>query len=194
MGRTAAGVRAMRLLNGDEIMSLDVVKPGSELLILHTRGYGKRVPLELYNAKGRNTQGMWTTDHTRLDETGTIVAARVVQPQDQITVMTSNGIALRTAVRNIRRTGRGSRGVRVVNLQDGDTVAAMAILTQEDLSRGVDGGVQDEMPPIELLANGADQELDLAELEAMDRALDEQDAAGEADGDLELADEAAGAK
>jgi DNA gyrase subunit A len=194
MGRTAGGVRAMRLLNGDEIMSLDVVKPGSELLILHTRGYGKRVPLELYNAKGRNTQGMWTTDHTRLDETGTIVAARVVQPQDQITVMTSNGIALRTAVGNIRRTGRGSRGVRVVNLQDGDTVAAMAILTQEDLSRGVDGGVHDEMPPIEPLANGGDQELDLAELEAMDRALDEQEGAGEAEGDLELADEAAGVK
>jgi hypothetical protein len=58
----------------------------------------------------------------------------------------------------------------------------------------VDGGVHDEMPPIEPLANGGDQELDLAELEAMDRALDEQEGAGEAEGDLELADEAAGVK
>ncbi len=143
MGRTAGGVRAMRLLDGDEIISLDVVKLEGELLILHERGYGKRVSLDEYNAKGRYTQGMWTTDHTRLDEVGPIVAARVVHPHDQITVMTSNGLVLRTPVHGIRSMGRSTRGVRVVNLQEGDTVAALAVLTYADLTRSVDGNEQD---------------------------------------------------
>jgi len=144
MGRTAAGVMAMRLIDGDEVVSLDVVKPDGELFVLHQRGWGKRVPLEEYNAKGRYTQGMWTTDHTRLDEVGPIVAARVVHAADQITVMTSNGLVLRTAVSGIRSMGRSTRGVRIVNLQEGDTVAAVAVITYADLNRGVDGGIQDD--------------------------------------------------
>ncbi len=81
MGRTAAGVMAIRLLGKDEVISLDVVMPDHDLLILHERGWGKRVPLDEYNAKGRYTQGNWTTDYRRLDEIGPIVAARVVGPE-----------------------------------------------------------------------------------------------------------------
>ncbi|MCX6048445.1 MAG: DNA gyrase subunit A [Chloroflexi bacterium] len=198
MGRTAGGVRAMRLLDGDEIISLDVVKLEGELLILHERGYGKRVSLEEYNAKGRYTQGMWTTDHTRLDEVGPIVAARVVHPRDQITVMTSNGLVLRTPVHGIRSMGRSTRGVRVVNLQEGDTVAALAVLTYADLTRSVDGheqdpgvafdGVQDENG---LLVTADADEFDGAgsmadeaerienELDEVDVNLDETELAGE---------------
>jgi DNA gyrase subunit A len=140
MGRTAGGVRAIRLLDGDQVVSLEVVEPSSDLFILHERGWGKRVPLEEYNAKGRYTQGMWTTDHRRLEETGAIVAARVVHPNDHITVMTANGIVLRTTVSGISRMGRSTRGVRIVNLLEGDTVAAVAVLQHEDLGRGVDQG------------------------------------------------------
>lgn len=138
MGRTAAGVMAMRLLDDDEIVSMDVVKAEHELLVIHSRGWGKRVVLDEYSAKGRYTQGNWTTDHRRLDEVGTIVAARVVHPEDQITIMTSNGIVLRTPVHGISRMGRATRGVRIVNLQADDSVAALAVLTHEDLSRGID--------------------------------------------------------
>jgi DNA gyrase subunit A len=138
MGRGAMGVRAMRLLGDDAIVSLDVVRPGCDLLVILERGYGKRVSLDEYNAKGRHTQGNWTTDHTRLDETGPIVAARVAHPDDQITVMTANGIVLRTTVSNISRMGRATRGVRIINLGVGDSVAALAILYHEDLLRGVD--------------------------------------------------------
>jgi DNA gyrase subunit A len=144
MGRTAAGVRAMRLLGDDEIVSLDVVREGCDLLILHERGWGKRTPLDEFNEKGRYTQGNWATDHRRLDEIGKIVAARVVEPSDHITVMTANGIVLRTGVAGISRMGRSTRGVRVVNLQEGDSVAALAILTHEDMNREVDGGSHDD--------------------------------------------------
>ena len=98
MGRTAAGVMAIRLLEGDEFVSLEIVQPGGELFVLHEHGWGKRVPLEEYPSKGRHTQGVLTTDITYLPEIGRIVSARVVHPQDQITVITSNGIVLRTKV------------------------------------------------------------------------------------------------
>jgi DNA gyrase subunit A len=143
MGRTAAGVMAMRLVGDDTVVSLAVVKPDSDLLVVHERGWGKRVSLEEYNVKGRYTQGYWTTDHRRLDEVGSIVAAPVVHDKDQITVITSNGIILRTRVEEIRRMGRSTRGVRVVNLLEGDTVAAVAVLTYEDLNRELDSGSQD---------------------------------------------------
>ena len=155
MGRTAAGVMAMRLQDDDEIVSLDVVREGCDLLVLHERGWGKRTPLDEYNVKGRYTQGNWATDHRRLDEIGKIVAARVVHSNDHVTVMTANGIVLRTQVDGISQMGRSTRGVRVVHLQDGDTVAAMAVLTHEDLNREVDGGSRDE----EAGANGETAEL-----------------------------------
>src|SRR5690606_22090849 len=133
MGRTAAGVNAVRLQpHGDEVVGFDVAKAGAELLVVHEHGYGKRTPLERNNVHSRYTQGNWATDHTRLDEVGPIVSARVVEPDDQITVMTANGIVLRTKVDGIRVAGRITRGVRVVNLMDGDNVVAVAVLTHAD--------------------------------------------------------------
>ncbi len=154
MGRTAAGVLAMRLQEGDDhVVSFDVAKPDTDLLVVHLAGYGKRTPISEFTPHGRNTMGQWATDHTRLDEVGPIVAARVVRPEDQITLMTANGIALRTKVEGIRIAGRSARGVRVVNLNEGDTVAAVAVLYHEDLNRGVDGGSSDAD---ESVANGAE--------------------------------------
>ena len=148
MGRTAAGVMAMRLLDSDEIVSIDVVQEDADLLVLHEHGMGKRAPLEGYPTRSRYTQGVWTTDHRRLDEVGPIVSARVVDEQDQITIITANGIILRTPVSGISRMGRSTRGVRVVNLEEGDSVAALAVLGYDDLNRGIDSGVD----------NGHDQE------------------------------------
>jgi DNA gyrase subunit A len=195
MGRTAAGVMAMRLLGDDEIVSLDVVNPSADLLVLHERGWGKRTPLEEFNEKGRYTQGNWATDHRRLDEIGPIVSARVVGPHDQITVMTANGIVLRTAVAGISKMGRSTRGVRVVNLQDGDSVAALAVLTHEDLTREVDGGSRDEdetrtvLPAIDRAANGAGDDFDddepVSTLDEME--LDASDSDGTGDDEAEMA-------
>ncbi len=182
MGRTAAGVMAMRLLDGDEIVSMDVVKPDHELLVLHSRGWGKRVPLDEYNAKGRYTQGNWTTDHRRLDEVGPIVAARVVQPQDQITIMTSNGIVMRTPVHGISRMGRATRGVRIVNLQGDDSVAALAVITYDDLIRSVDGSNDDESLAVitgsgEINGTGINPNMadDIEESELIDSDLEENE-------------------
>ena len=155
MGRTAAGVWAIRLLNDDVVTGFDVVEPGGDILIVHEGGWGKRCSVDEFPSRGRYTQGVWATDHNRLDETGPIVAARMVHEEDQMTVITSGGIMLRTRVADISRMGRSTRGVRVVNLGNGDTVAAVAILEHEDLNRKVEGEDEAQADPDEAAGIGA---------------------------------------
>jgi DNA gyrase subunit A len=152
MGRTAAGVWAMRLQGDDLVTGFDVVRPGADLFVLHELGCGKRVRLEEYATKGRYIQGVWTTDHSRIEELGPIVAARIVDEKDQITIITGNGIMLRTPVSGISQIGRPARGVRIVNLDDGDTVAALAVLRYEDLIRKVEGADENGDQKIEAVA------------------------------------------
>ena len=152
MGRTAAGVWAMRLQGDDLVTGFDVVRPGADLFVLHELGCGKRVRLEEYATKGRYIQGVWTTDHSRIEELGPIVAARIVDEKDQITIITGNGIMLRTPVSGISQIGRLTRGVRIVNLDDGDTVAALAVLRYEDLIRKVEGADENGDQKIEAVA------------------------------------------
>jgi DNA gyrase subunit A len=127
MGRTAGGVGAMRLKEGDYVASMDVVVPRAQLLVATEKGYGKRTPLEQYPVKGRNTGGVRSIAD-RYAETGPIVAARVVMPEDEITLITAGGIALRTAVENVRVAGRSTLGVRVISLDEGDRLASLARL------------------------------------------------------------------
>jgi DNA gyrase subunit A len=128
MGRTAGGVRAIRLAKGDAVAGFDVVEPGGDLLVLTERGWGKRTPLSQYPQHSRSSQGVWALAHTKVDQTGKIVAARVVQPKDQVSIITAAGVALRTPVANISQQSRTARGVRIVTPDDGDAVAAMARL------------------------------------------------------------------
>jgi DNA gyrase subunit A len=128
MGRTAAGVWAMQLGEGDVVASFDVVEPDGDLLVITQHGYGKRTPLSEFSPHGRYTGGQWALAHDRVEETGKVAAAHVVQPNDQVSVITTNGIALRTPVAAISQMNRMTRGVRIVNLDEGDTVAAMARL------------------------------------------------------------------
>jgi DNA gyrase subunit A len=126
MGRTAAGVLAIRLGQGDAVAAFDIVEPGGDLLLLTERGWGKRAPLAQFPIHSRNSQGVWALAHSRVDETGKIVAARVVQPKDQVSIITAAGVALRTPVATISQQSRTTRGVRIVNLDANDVVAAMA--------------------------------------------------------------------
>ena len=125
MGRAAGGVNAIRLEAGDGVTSMEAVVDGGELLVVTTKGFGKRTPLAQYPTKGRATGGVKTLAN-RIDETGVIASARVVFPDDEVTIITAGGIALRTAVANIARSSRATKGVKVIALQDGDAVASIA--------------------------------------------------------------------
>ncbi len=128
MGRHASGVIGIRLKEGDEVVGMDVVEPGGDLLVVTAQGYGKRTPLTEYPTKGRATGGVRTLDIRAMKQTGPLVAARVVQEPDQVILLSARGVALRLRVADIPRKGRATRGGRLMNLEPGDTVAALARL------------------------------------------------------------------
>lgn len=162
MGRTAAGVMGIRLLGDDSVAGMATVTEGEELLIVTANGWGKRIELEDLPIKGRYTQGVWITDHTRLDETGPIVVARAVLPTDDITFMTINGLAMRTPVTDISVIGRATRGVRCVRLQEDDVLVSAArvveIETKEDEEED-----QEETETLVLESTEPDEEIESAE-------------------------------
>jgi len=133
MGRTAAGVTAIRLDDDDEVTSMEVVEQDGYLLVVTTGGYGKRTPLDEYPVKGRATRGVQTIDKKALDIIGNIAAARVVQSADDVTMISANGIVLRTKVQAISQSGRSARGVRLMDVGEGNSVASLARIADADL-------------------------------------------------------------
>jgi len=135
MGRQAAGVQGIRLAKDDAVTSMDVVEKDGALLVVTTKGFGKQTALVAYTAKGRATGGISTIDQKALDEIGKIAAARVVQKDDDLTIMTSNGVTLRLKVKNVKQAGRATRGVHLIKPQEGDSVASVARTSAEDLKK-----------------------------------------------------------
>ncbi|MFL7869119.1 MAG: DNA gyrase subunit A [Anaerolineales bacterium] len=135
MGRTAAGVRGIRLAKGDEVTSMTKVQPGGSLLIVTTNGFGKQTPLKEYSAKGRATGGIATIDKKAIPIVGKITSARVVQQADHLTLMSANGVVIRLKVKDVKVSGRATRGVHLMRLHDGDYVASVARIAAEDLKK-----------------------------------------------------------
>jgi DNA gyrase subunit A len=140
MGRQAAGVTAMRLAKGDKIASMGVVEPKGDLLMVTEKGFGKRTSLKEYPVKGRATGGVVNTDQKALDKIGRIAAARVVQEADDVAIITTGGLALRTHVKEIKQAGRAARGVHLIEIGEGDKVASLARIPTTGLRRGGAGG------------------------------------------------------
>ena len=126
MGRQARGVRAMKLSKTDLIQDVEVVEEDGYLLVVTEKGYGKRTPLSSYMSKGRGTKGMFTIDTKAAAKIGKIAAAKVVKANEEVTLMSSNGIVLRIKTNEISITGRATRGVRLMDIHDGDQVASLA--------------------------------------------------------------------
>lgn len=135
MGRQAAGVRAIKLNPGDNVTSMDVVDPNGDLLIVTAKGYGKRTPCVDYAPKGRGTMGVLTLDRKKLDVVGPISSAQVVDEEDDLTIISSGGIVLRTKVKQIRRASRATMGVKIMGLKEGETVASVARTSASDLKQ-----------------------------------------------------------
>ena len=125
MGRTARGVTGMKLAKGDRLTAVEVVIPNAMLLIVTDKGYGKRTDLNEYPTQGRATKGVATINQKSLATVGHIATARVVEKGDQITLISNNGIILRVDVDAIKKAGRATRGVRIMNLEKGDKIASI---------------------------------------------------------------------
>ena len=129
MGRSAAGVRGIRLKADDEVVSLDVAREDADLLLVTDAGYGKRVKVERFNPQGRGGQGVRGIKLTAAR--GRVVSAFMVGLDEQILLVSSGGVLIRTAVREISSQGRDATGVRVMNLDEGQSVAAVARVAED---------------------------------------------------------------
>lgn len=127
MGRTAGGVRAIKLGKGDMIIGVAVAKgteKEQELLVLSKTGYGKRTPLSEYKVQNRGGSGIKTAKVT--PKTGELMAARIVgEEQDELIVMSQKGQVIRTEIKQIPSLGRSTQGVRIMKLREGDSIAAL---------------------------------------------------------------------
>ncbi len=130
MGRSAAGVRGMRLRPDDEVVSCDVARDECDLLMVTDAGYGKRTKLERFNLQTRGGQGVKGIKLTA--RRGRVVAGFMVSLDDEIIVVASGGVVIRTAVRAIPSQGRDATGVRIMSLAEGQTVAAVAPVLSTD--------------------------------------------------------------
>jgi DNA gyrase subunit A len=132
MGRPAAGVSAIRLRAGDELAGMDViVDSGDTLLVVTEYGYGKRTPIHEYKRQRRYGGGLRTLSK-ELHKTGRIIGAAVVTPDDDLTLITAGGIALRTEVHTINIYGRATSGVKLMDLAEDDVLVGMAIVGSEE--------------------------------------------------------------
>ena len=131
MGRAAAGVRGMKLKQGDTVVSVDSVSDDSDLLIVTESGYGKRTKVERFSRIGRGGQGVRGIKLTA--KRGGVAAAFMVNLEDEIILISSGGVTIKTEVRGISSQGRDATGVRVMNLDEGQYVAAVApVLSTDD--------------------------------------------------------------
>jgi DNA gyrase subunit A len=134
MGRDAAGVRGIRLREGDAVVSLDVAADDTDILIVTDAGYGKRTKLERFNRQARGGQGVRGIRLT--GKRGSVVAAFMVALDEEILLVSSRGVVIRTQAREIASQGRDATGVRVMNLDDGQSVAAVARVNAESEDEG----------------------------------------------------------
>jgi DNA gyrase subunit A len=137
-GRQAGGINGIHLKGNDRLASMEVAEPNGSLLVATQGGYGKRTPLTEYPIKGRATGGVMTIDQKSLDIIGQIVSARVVQDDDEVTLITTGGQAIRLKVGQIASTSRATRGVRliVLNKDKEDVLASIARISASDLTEG----------------------------------------------------------
>ena len=130
MGRASMGVHAMKLDEGDEIIDMCPLNAGSEVLAITTLGYGKRTSPDEYREQGRNGKGIRAMNLT--DKTGDLAALLLVNPEDDLLLITDDGTIIRTAVEDIRFCGRNTQGVRVMKLAEGSQVIGVARADKEE--------------------------------------------------------------
>jgi DNA gyrase subunit A len=138
MGRTAAGVRGMRLRADNNVVGMEILSPGATILTATEKGYGKRTPLDDYRLQGRGGQGVITIRTSARN--GAVVGVAQVLGDDEVMFITNAGQTLRCRVDTISTMGRAVQGVRLMDLAPGEKVVSMARLAERDDETGGDDG------------------------------------------------------
>ncbi len=146
MGRATSGVRGIQLAAGDRVIGMVVIRRDSTLLVVSERGMGKRSALGDYRVQRRGGKGIITLK--RNDKTGAVVALKEVLPDDELMMVTRHGVIIRLPVDGIRVIGRNTQGVKVMNLDEGDTLVDVARVVRDD---------DEEVERAQIVTQGRDQ-------------------------------------
>jgi DNA gyrase subunit A len=150
MGRAAAGVKGITLLDDHHVISLTAVRHSdAQILVIGSRGVGKRTVVDEFRMTKRGAKGVIAMNIT--EKTGTICALLEVNDADDLVVITTNGILIRQPIKDIRQLGRNTQGVKLIRLEDGDQIADITTVTREDdeVVEGTDDAADTTAAPTE---------------------------------------------
>jgi DNA gyrase subunit A len=136
MGRTAHGVRGINLREGDEVVGMEVVRPGGAVLTVAENGYGKRTELDEYRVQSRGGVGIINIQTS--DRNGRVVGVAYVHEGDELMLITQQGKILRMVTDSIRAIGRATQGVRLIEIEEGDRVVSVARLAEKDEENAIE--------------------------------------------------------
>ena len=161
MGRDTMGVKGMTVPDDAHVLGMEIAKPGSDLFVITEKGYGKRTSIDEYPEHHRGGQGVFTI--TMTDKKGLLSVMKIVKPNDEIMIISEEGVVVRTPVSGISELGRSTQGVRVMNVADKDRVTAVAISSTGKKKRDQkdEGDDVDDIDEIELADEGELGEDDL---------------------------------
>ncbi len=155
MGRVSTGVRGIRLSDTDAVVSLAVIEEGATLLVASEQGVGKRTAFEDYRQQSRGGKGIITMKTT--EKTGKVVGALTVHDDDELMLITVGGQMIRTRVKDVRETGRNTQGVKLMNLDQGDRLQAIApVISDEADEDNLDGEESSEGSGDDTVSDGTE--------------------------------------
>ena len=132
MGRAAGGVRAIKLEGDDEVVSMSLAHADEELLVVTQNGYGKRTSVHEYKIQARGGKGLLTYDKTKFKKTGELIGAMIVDDDDEVMLINSNGVIIRIKASDVSRLGRATQGVRIMKVDEGTKIISMAKVVKDD--------------------------------------------------------------
>lgn len=132
MGRIASGVRAIKLDKDDEVVSMELVEPDQQLMVVTENGFGKRTHVEEYKIQVRGGKGLLTYDKAKFSKTGALIGAMVVDENDEILMINSDGIIIRIRASEVSILGRATQGVKIMKVDEGSKIVAIAKAIRDD--------------------------------------------------------------
>ena len=151
MGRIAGGVRAINLEKDDEVVAMELVEPGQELMVVTKKGYGKRTKVEDYKIQVRGGKGLLTYDKAKFKKTGELVGAMVVSNDDDVLLINSDGIIIRISASEVSKLGRATQGVKIMSVGEDCNIVSLAKAIKEEDSNDDENEEQEtEQKPAEL--------------------------------------------
>jgi DNA gyrase subunit A len=149
MGRGTTGVKGMNIPAGARVLGMEIAKPDTDLFVITEKGYGKRTAITEYPEHHRGGQGVYTITMTQ--KKGLLIGMKIVRPDEELMIISEEGVIVRTPVDGISELGRAAQGVKVMNVGDGDKVSAIAITQTTSKRQRKDSSSSFEVDDIDVL-------------------------------------------